>query len=258
MAVDLGGGGRRTKRPTRSSSSRGSNRYGAQGYNYTWGTRDLTDPSTYTRAGGSRLPSGGGGFPGGGSRGGGGGRRGGGGGGGGGGPSAYEKFLIEEEKRKQRELAMRKAALTQQLGRARGQALPLLRQYSSQYNKDIGSIFGQNRALNSGYTNQLRAVQNQMNRGTRAQAQGLQTDLQGQGAGSEIAAMQQAAQMNIGGTDLLSMLGQQYNTRLAQVMAQRQADARAMGAATKASSMGQLENSYANLLAQIGMIGLGT
>lgn len=183
-------------------------------------------------------------------------RRGGGGGGGYGGPSAYEKWQIAQEEKRQKELERRKAELTAGLQGARRQAIPLLNRYASEYGGSINKTFAENRGLNAGYADQLKAIQNQMNQGMQGQQQMLQRDLQGQGANSEVAAMQAAAQQGMAGTDFLSMLGQQYNTRLAQAMAAAQADAGSMGSAIKASSLGNLENSYANLLAQIGMMGL--
>lgn len=236
--------------------------YPAQGYNYSYGTRTPYDPSTYTRAPGvGRLPRGG--APSGGTSRGGGGRRGGGGGGGYGGggyndgPSAYDLWRIEQEEKRRRELEERKAQLTAGLNSARDQAMALLPQYGAQYQADIGNIFNNNAALTGGYNQQLQAIQNQLGAGARGTQQMLARDLGNQGAGAgDLQAMNVAAQQSIGGTDLLSMLAQQYNTRLAQVMAQRQADAQSMGSAIQASSQGQLQNSYANLLAQIGMIGL--
>lgn len=186
-------------------------------------------------------------------------RRGGGGGGGGGGASAYDQFRIAEEKRRQAELDRRKKELTAGLQGARNQAIPLLKQYGAQYNKDIGNIFAQNRGLNAGYANQLKAIQGQMNQGTQGTQAMLQRDLGAQGlepGGADMRALQGAAQQGIGGTNFLSQLGQQYSTRLAQAMAAAQADAGSMGSAIKASSLGNLENSYANALAQIGLIGL--
>lgn len=172
-----------------------------------------------------------------------------------GGGGGYD-YAAAEAKR-QAELDKRKADLTKQLQGARGQALPLLGGYYNQYNKDIGGIFNQNRAQTGAYSNQLRQLQGQMNAGTAGTQQMLQRDLQGQGAGApDLQALLAQATANRQGTDFLSLLAQQYNTRLAQTMAQRAADAKSMGAAVNASSKGQLENSYANLLAQIGMIGL--
>lgn len=197
----------------------------------------------------------------GGFSGGGGGRSGGGGGGGygggGGGPSAYDKFLIEEEKRKQRELEARKKALTGQLQGARARALPLLRQYHSQFGNQLNQVFGQNRALNQGYSNQLAQIAQQLQQQMGGQQQSLQQDLMGQGAGSpDIQALLAAATQANQGTNFLNQNAQMYNTRLAQAMAMAEADARAMGGATLAASRGNLENSYANLLGQIGLIGL--
>lgn len=197
----------------------------------------------------------------GGFSGGGGGRSGGGGGGGygggGGGPSAYDKFLIEEEKRKQRELEQRKAALTKQLQGARAQSLPLLRQYHSQFGNQLNQVFGQNRALNQGYSNQLSRIAQQLQQQLGGQQQSLQQDLMGQGANSpDIQALLAAATQANAGTNFLNQNAQQYNTRLAQAMAMAEADARAMGGATLQSARGNLENSYANLLGQIGLIGL--
>jgi hypothetical protein len=250
-----GGYGPIVKKPTGGA-------YPAQGYNYSYGTRTPYNPSTYTRLPGvGRIPApaapGGGGS----SRTSGGSRSGGGGGGGYGGyndgPSAYELWRIEEEKRKAAELAWRKAVLTNELTAARDQARGLLPQYGAQYQADIGNIFNQNQARNSDYSQQLQAIQGQLGAGTRGTQDMLARDMQGQGAGAgDVQAMNVAANQSIAGTDLLSLLAQQYNTRLAQVMSQRQADAQSMGSAIQASSQGQLENSYASLLAQIGMIGL--
>lgn len=94
-------------------------------------------------------------------------------------------------------------------------------------------------------------------RGNTNDQQGmLRRDLVGQGANSELGAMNAAAGQNTAGYNYLNLLGQQYNTSLAQAMANAQADARNMGSAIKASSLGNLQNSYANQLAQIGLIGL--
>jgi hypothetical protein len=193
--------------------------------------------------------SGGGGGGGGGSYGGG--------GGGGGGPSAYDKFLIAEEKRKQAELAQRKAALTKQLGGARARAIPLIRQYHSQFGNQLNQVFGQNRALNKGYSNQLSQIAQQLQSAMGGQQASLQQDLQGQGANSpDLQALLQTAQTANQGTNFLNQNSQMYNTRLAQAMAMAEADARSMGGGVLASSLGGLENSYANLLGQIGLIGL--
>lgn len=201
-----------------------------------------------------------GGYGGGGGRSGGGGGGYGGGGGGGGGPSAYEKFLIEEEKRKQRELAQRKAALTKQLQGARGKAIPLLGQYNKQYGADIGKTFADNRALNAGYSKQMSDIGSQMRNQYSGVGAGLQRDLQGQGAGSqgspELAAILAAVGQGNAGTSFLQNSGNMYNTQLAQAMGGAQRDAGSMGAAIKASSLGNLENAYASLLGQIGLIGL--
>ena len=200
-----------------------------------------------------------GGMPMGGSMGGfgGGGRGGGGGGRGGGGGGSYDAFRIAEEQRRQQELEQRKAALTQQLTGAREQALPMLDQYQNQYNSNIGNIFSQNQALTGGYSNQLAALMQQMNAGTQNTQAMLQRDLGNQGAnGPEMQAMNSMAQMNMAGHQQRSQNADAYNLRLAQMMAQAQADAQAMGATIGASSRGNLENSYANLLAQIGLIGL--
>lgn len=188
--------------------------------------------------------------------GGGGGSRGGG-GGGGGGASAYEKWQIAQEEKRQRELDRRKLEFTQGLQNARKQAMPLLNNYYNQYNKDIGGVFAQNRGLNAGYNQQLQSIANQINGGGAATQRMLSTDLMGQGAGGpELQALRAAGLQDTQGTNFLNLLGQQYNARLAQAMASAQADAQGMGAAIKANSLGQLENSYANALAQIGMIGL--
>lgn len=186
-------------------------------------------------------------------QGGGGGRSRGGGGGGGYDPYAAQRA---EEARRRAELERRKAELTTGLQGARQQAIPLLNKYGAEYGASINKTFAENRGLNAGYNNQLQAIANQMNQGMQGQQQMLQRDLMGQGANSEVAGMNAAAQQGMAGTNFLSQLGQQYNTRLAQAMAAAQADAGAMGSAIKASSLGNLENSYANLLAQIGMIGL--
>lgn len=252
MAIPVGAQGRdrlpggRAKKPSRSAQrgaqmdaqTRNRNIYADQAY--------LNEIKAML--GGGMMGPGGGMFPGGG---------GGSGGGGGGGQSAYDRFLIEQEKERQRRLDQQKMQLTAGLQGARRQALPLLNKYNQQYNKDIASTFAQNRGLNRGYGQQLGAIRNQMNTQTRGTQNMLQQDLQGQGAGApDLQAMMAASQQNMAGANFMDLLGQQYNTRLAQVMAQRQADARSMGAAIGASSKGNLENSYANLLAQIGMIGL--
>jgi len=193
-----------------------------------------------------QIPMGGGG--GGGSRGGG--------GGGGGGASAYEKWQIAQEEKRQAELQRRKLELTQGLQNARKASIPLLNQYSNQYNKDIGGVFNQNRGLNNGYNQQLAAIAAQMRGGVQSQQNMLRQDLGGQGAVNEIGAMNQMAGQNMQGINYMDLLGRQYNTQLAQAMAAAQADAQSMGAAIKASGMNNLENSYANQLAQIGLLGL--
>lgn len=270
MPIDVGKGKTRVGTPPKRKPSKPKRTpgYGAHGYNYSYGTRTPTRPETHTRGpyydamkALSAYSTGG---PGGGSRGGGYSRGGGGGGygggGGGGGPSAYEKWLIEQEKRKERELAQRKAALTKQLGGARKQAIPLLNRYYSQYGKDIAQTFKENRALNAGYGNQLSSVAAMLQNQMSGQQAMLQRDLRGQGAGSqgspELAALLGAGSMANQGTNFLNQSGQMYNTQLAQAMAGAQRDMSGMGAAIKASSLGNLENAYANALAQIGLIGL--
>lgn len=191
---------------------------------------------------------------------GGGGGSGGGGGGGGGfssGPSAYEKWQIEQEKRRQAELDRRKLELTQGLQGARRQAIPLLNQYATQYGKDINTTFGNSRKLDAGYGKQLSALAGQMNTQMTGQQNMLRNDLRAQGGGAgDLRAMEAAAQQGMAGNNFLNLNSQMLNQRLAQAMAASQADATNMGSAIKASSLGNLENSYAQLLAQIGMIGL--
>ena len=212
----------------------------------------------YGQGGYGQSGGGGGWGGGGGSRGGGGGGGyGGGGGGGSSGPSAWEKFQIEEEKRKQRELAARKKALTRSLQGARKQAIPLLQRYFKQYGKDISGIYKQNQGLNKGYANQLSGVQKQMTGGMNTQQAALSRDVAAQGGGgADLQAILAAATQANAGTNWLAQAGQMYNTQLAQAMAMSQADAKSMGAGVRASSLGNLENSYANLLGQIGLIGL--
>jgi len=257
MATDVGGGGGR-RTPQRPAAGGGA--YPAQGYNYSYGTRTPFQPETYTRLPGigpipTGPPPGGGssGRSGGSSRGGGGG----GGYGGGYGPSAYDAWRIAEEQRKQAELEMRKAALTQQLTGARDQARPMLDQYNNQYQSDISNIFSQNQGLTQGYSNQLAQLMQQMQAGTQGTQAMLQRDLGNQGAGGpEMQAMNAMAATNMQGQQFRQQNADAYNQRLAQMMAAAQADAQTQGAGIRASSQGQLENSYASLLAQIGMIGL--
>lgn len=182
---------------------------------------------------------------------------GGGGGSGDGGPSAYEKWQIAQEEKRQAELQRRKLELTQGLTGARNQALPLLNQYAHQYGVDVNNIYRQNGAQTAGYNNQLNSIAGQITGGAQQQQGLLRNDLAGQGAGGpEMQALQAAGGQNQYGTDFLKLLGQQYNTRLAQAMLSSRADANSMGAAIKASGKSNLEDSYQNQLAQIGMMGL--
>lgn len=248
MPYDSGGGGKKKTPQTKDPRSKGN--YGAQGYNYSYGTRTPFQPETYTRFPGvGALPAMGGGPPmgpgGGSSRGG---SRSGGGGGGG---------FVDYGAQRRAELERQKAALIAQLTGARDAALPALDQYRNQYNTDIGNIFAQNQALQGGYSQQLAAIAQQMNQGMGNTQASLQRDMMGQGAnGPEMQAMLAAANQNMAGTNFLQQNADAYNTRLAQVMAQAQQSAQGMGATIDASSRGQLQNAYLSLLAQIGMMGL--
>lgn len=188
----------------------------------------------------------------------GGGRSGGGGrGGGGGGGGGFDAFRIQQEQERQRRLEEQKAALTQQLQGAYGAAKPQLDQYNQQYTNNINDIYNQNQAQTGTYQQQLTQIAQQIMAAQAARQGALQGDMQGQGAvGPEMQAMQQAGQQNQAGTQFLQNNAQQYQLRLAQMMAAQRGDQLGMGAAIDASSRGNLENSYANLLAQIGMIGL--
>lgn len=184
------------------------------------------------------------------------------GGGGGGynsGPSAYELWQIQQEKERLARLEAQKTALTGQLQGARASALPQLDRYNADYQNAIRQNFIQNRHLNHQYDSELRSSRDQMNRSTRGTRDYLARDLGGQGVAAndpEMRAMMQGAQVDMAGAGFLSQLGQQYNDRLQQAMNGARTDALNMGAAVNASSRGNLENNYASLLAQIGLIGL--
>lgn len=252
MAIPVGAqGGARNNRVTQAGNS-SQNRRASRGassqantanVNRLRNTDYLNQLQSLLQGGGQG--GGGGGFGGGGS-----------GGGGGGGGYDYGAWQRQMEEERQRKLEQQKYALSLQAIQARDQAMPQLQQYRQQYDKDIGGIYAQNRGLNAGYNQQLQSIQGQMNRGTTGTRDMLTRDLQAQGGASDIGAIRSAASADVAGNDFLSLLGQQYNTRLAQVMAQRQADAQSMGATIDASSKGNLQNTYAQLLAQIGLIGL--
>jgi hypothetical protein len=259
MAVPVGAQGRATYN-TRAPASSTANKTaiksaGIQNASY----QNNRYPSAYLNALAQQLYGGMGmGGDMGGFGGGGGGSRGGGGGGYGGGGGSYDAYRIAQEEERRRQLEAQKAALTQQLTGARDAAIPQLDAYAQQYAWNVNDIYSQNQAQVGGYQQQLAALAAQINAATQQRQQSLQGDMQGQGAvGPEMMAMQQAAQGNQQGNDFLANNAQQYQLRLAQMMAAQRGDQLGMGSAIDASSRGQLQNSYANALAQIAMMGLG-
>lgn len=183
---------------------------------------------------------------------GGGGRRyvGGGGGGGGYDPMAFEKW-------RQAQLEKQKKELEGALMGAKNAALPLISKYSHDYGVNVGKIYKQNQAQTGQITGQLKGIGNQMTQGAMGQLASLRRDLGSQGAGgADMAALQGAAQQNIGGQQFLTNNADSYNRRLAQVMSGSAADAKSMGAAIGTSGKSNLENSYLQALMQIKMLGL--
>lgn len=252
MALDgfFGSVGRTIKR-TRNQQYRGSGQDRARANQannaYTSAVRDQAYLSGLRGGGQQQQPS----YS---SGGGGGSRRGGGGYGyGGGGGFNYQNWQKEQEAK----LAAQRKFLQAALGNSKAAAGKAIGGYNAQYGKDIAGIYAQNRKADAGYTSQITALQRQLQQQAQQRQAALAADFAGQGAGGpELATMRQAAGMNSDSAGYLGNIAQQYNQRLAAVMSQREADARAMGAGIKASAGNQLENSYLQAMHQIGMLGL--
>lgn len=170
-----------------------------------------------------------------GSGGGGGGGRGGFGGGGGGG---YVDHLA----------GLRKTledSLNSQRDAARG-ALP---QYLSQFNAQVGQIGADNQAQTGQYSAQIQALMQQLQRQAQGATDAIGGDLQAQGAG--LGGFKAQADQALLGIGNIGVAQDAYNQRLAQMMAQAQADRLATGATVNQAASGQLDNAYLQALIQI-------
>ncbi len=229
------------------------------GGGYTKQMRSPAAEAAYLSAFGG-AGGGGGSFPGGGSSGGGGGRSGYGGGGYGGygGGGSYNDWQQRMEEERLARIAAQQQVLYQQVGESGTAARNNINQYRQNYDQQIAGIYSNRDQLNQGYLQQLQAIQGQLGAQSQARTASLQADLAGQpgGPGNEMAQLNQMGGMQQDQTNFLSLLAQQYNARLAQVMAQRQADQQGMGAAINQAANSNLDASYAQAMAKIGMMGL--
>lgn len=150
---------------------------------------------------------------------------GGGGGGGGGGGDPYAAQRAAEERRR----AAMRAAIEKQFGGAIAGlntsnlgAAQGLNNYYHQAGARLNPIYNQNQKLTQGYGRQLADVARNSTKGVISEGDMLARDLQGQGAG--LGDLRQFIGSNV--EDMLGAraAGDQYNTRLAQVMGTSKAD----------------------------------
>lgn len=246
MAFDLGGGGGRTRKPvsrvkrptTGGPGNPGSMFAGQEARDYAQHVSRLNQDAmaAYQQqlldAAMSAQQGAMGGGAGGGSGGGGGG-----GGGFGGGGGYVDRFAGV---RKQLE-----STLNQQRDAARG-ALP---GFLSEFNTSVGKIGADNQALTGQYSAQIQALMRQLQGQAQGAVSNLGGDLRAQGAG--LGALQGQADQALLGINNIATAQDVYNQRLAQIMAQSQADRLAAGASVNQAANSQLDNAYMQALLQI-------
>lgn len=174
---------------------------------------------------------------------------------GGGGGGGYDPYAAQRAADERRRAAMR-AAIEQQYGGAIGSLQDVNHQtmmgLGGFYNDAVarqGPIWQQNQALQSQYGRQLADVAQNASRGVLDQGDMLQRDLQAQGAG--VGGLQGRISGDV--RDILGArsAGDQYNTRLAQVMALAQAGGSDLLSAILQGAQSQRENAYTQQLAQL-------
>lgn len=183
-----------------------------------------------------------------GGRGGGGGGRGYGGGGGGG----WRDFAAEEEARKAKQRALVEQLYKQGLGQlntSRGEAQRALPGFQKSALAELARIYAQNQGATKGFGTQIKGIGANVLAGLGQESSGLLRDLQAQGAdstglGAALAQYQGDARATQGA-------GDQFNLRLAQVMANQNADQRALTGTINQSAQGQLSTGYQAALAQM-------
>jgi len=172
-----------------------------------------------------------------------------GGGGGGGGGGGYDPYAAQRAEEERRRAAMRKA-IQDQYSRSIGTLQGLNRDTTRGLNQGytdarnrMNPIYDQNQRLTGDYSRQLASVAQNASRGVLDQGALLSRDLQGQG-GYGMAGLQ--GQISGDVRDILGAraAGDQYNTRLAQVMGLSRQDNSAMLSAILQGAQAQRSNSY--------------
>jgi hypothetical protein len=246
MPIDVGGGRTRVgSPPPRRRSSNGPTAgygYGGHGANYSEYTNLRRQTGTYDPALAAQgMTYGGGGR--------GGGRGGGGYGGGGGG---YRDFAAEEEARKAKQRALVEQLYKQGLGQlnaGRAEAQRALPGFQRTALADLARIYAQNQGQTKAFGTQIGDIGRNVLAGLGAESSGLLRDLMAQGAdttglGAALAQYQGDARATQGAGDA-------YNARLAQVMANQNADQRALTGTINQSAQGQLSTGYQQALAAL-------
>lgn len=171
------------------------------------------------------------------------------GGGGGGGGGGYDAAAAARAAEERRRAAMRKA-IQDQYSRSIGTLQGLNRDTTRGLNQGytdarnrMNPIYDQNQRLTADYSRQLASVAQNASRGVFDQGAMLSRDLQGQG-GYGMAGLQ--GQISGDVRDILGAraAGDQYNTRLAQVMGLSRQDNSAMLSAILQGAQAQRSNSY--------------
>jgi hypothetical protein len=248
MALDLGGGGARRKPPTRKKPPKRSPLIGREREQAYFKAKNaaIADTARAYSGGGSSGGSGGGGSR---SSGGGGGGYYSYGGGGGGGGSSVASARAEEEKRKAAQRKLVEQYYTQGLGslnQARGAAGPELKRAGGQALSGIGRAYGQNKAATGVTTRDIQSIQRNILAQMQAQQTALGRDLGNQGADTRALASAGAAYQ--GDARATGAAQDQFNRRLAQVMATGYQDDRASAELVNQSARGQLQANYAQAL----------
>lgn len=255
MPIDVGGGRTRTGSPSRrrSPSRNGPTAgygYGGQGANYNEYTQLRRQTGTYDPVLASQGQTYGGSGGGYGGSGGGGGYGGYGGYGGGGG--GYRDFAAEEEARKAKQRALVEQLYKQsigQLNRGRGEARRALPRFQRAALRDLARIYGQNKAQTGAFGKQIRGIGANVLAALAAEGAGLQGDLTAQGADGGSLARALASYQN--DARATQGAGDAFNLRLAQVMANANADQRALAGTINQSAQGQLSTGYQEALAAL-------
>lgn len=251
MAIPVGGGRTIVSGPSRKKApAKAVNGptagygYGGHGSNYNEYTQLRRQTGTYDPV----LASQGLTYGGAGGRGG----RGGGGRGYGGGGGGWRDFAAEEEARKAKQRALVEQLYKQGLGQlntGRGEAQRALPGFQKSALAELARIYAQNQGATKGFGTQIKGIGANVLAGLGQESSGLLRDLQAQGAdstglGAALAQYQGDARATQGA-------GDQFNLRLAQVMANQNADQRALTGTINQSAQGQLSTGYQAALAQM-------